>query len=360
MLRTFFWVWLAWSGIGFLHALSQYTDMVKYNAPMDKVWTNSALLILSYAQWIIITLVLLWFMKRLVFPFSYRSVIVLFVTGLFCWIPFYFALDAGISTIIEDQSFNDWVSKLLNFGGSTIFFYSVLYGFTFAVCLGVVLSEKTTHAQKINADLVQKQTESALLLSEQKMQLIQLQLSPHFLFNCMGAISGLARQHSRTILIQAIAKVGDLLRYTIENSSSKAITLDEELIFLHNYIELQQLRFEDRFICSFSIDDFNNDIMCPPFTLQLLLENVFRHAVELTEEQVHIDVSVRQNEHDVRVNVRNTHSSYSKESKSMGIGLDNLKARLTHLYGDNFVFEFNVTKTQFEVLLTLPKEQSPI
>jgi sensor histidine kinase YesM len=354
--RTFFWVWLAWTTIGALHALSQYSDIIKYGVNVEFGLSKVSFLVFSYSLWIIITLILLRFMRSFSFPFVYRSVVLLFVIGLLSWLPLYFSVDYAVSTLLSDGGLDEWLAKLVNTSNSVIFFYVLVYGLTFVFCLGLVLADKTKQEQKINANLVQKQTEFALLLAEQNMQLMQSQLSPHFLFNCMGAISGLARIGKLDTLVDAIAKVGDLLRFTVENSSCKTITLDEELTFVHNYIGLQKLRFEDRFTCEFSVSEFNSDVMCPPFTVQLLLENVFRHAVEATEEQISIHVAINQNQQNVNIHVSNTFVAISQDTTSMGIGLDNLKSRLQHIYADNFTFEVNKNTHRFDAHMSIPKE----
>lgn len=354
--KIFLKVCLAWTSVGLLHALAQYSDIIKYDRQVDFSFNKVFVLVLSYLVWVIITLILLRFLKSFAFPFLFRQISSLFLISLVAWLLFYFAFDAGISMIIGGESgFDEWLSRLASLSGSVIFFYAVIYTLTFAACLGLVLTEKTKNAQAVNASLMLERSENALLLSEQKMQLMQLQLSPHFLFNCMGAISGLARQGKNATLVEAIATVGDLLRFTVNNSSSNLITLDEEISFVHHYISLQKLRFEDKFLCEFKISELDSDIMCPPFTVQLLLENVFRHGVEMTEEQVTITVSIQQDQNNVSIHVSNTHSKVLEENKNIGIGLENIRSRLRYLYADNFEFFVKPSAYAFDVHLSIPK-----
>ena len=108
--------------------------------------------------------------------------------------------------------------------------------------MGAVLMQNTNNIKQANLALERKQHETALLLAVQKMQIMQSQLSPHFLFNCLGAISGLARQGDKDTLVEAVAKVGNLLRFTINNASENWISLDEEIGFCEDYLSLQHLR----------------------------------------------------------------------------------------------------------------------
>lgn len=359
MWLRFFKIWLVWAAVGALHALSQYSDIVKYDLQSDFNFTDAAMWTFSYSLWTSISLILLRFMKLFSFPIIYREMTFLFTVGLIGWLSFYFSIDAVITSLMSHGSLAAWSTNFTNTSVSSIFFYAILYVLTFAICLGLVLAEKTKQAQIANAKLRQKQIESALLISENKMQLMQLQLSPHFLFNCMSALSGLARTGERDILVEAVATIGSLLRFTTENATNKLITLDEEIAFVHQYVALQKLRFEDRFVINVEQGELDSDVMCPPFTLQILIENTFRHAVEVTTKQVNITVSIMQRKENIHLHVSNTHSHISPETQSTGIGLDNLKARIKHLYADNFTFKVTGDKSDFDVYLTLPTSVTP-
>lgn len=352
--RTFFWVWFAWAGVALGHALSQYSDIVKYGWDVKFTYVETIAFVVTYSQWVVITLVLLRFLRSFAYPFSYWAVGTLFLAGLVCWLPFYFASEYALSTLISDQKLADIGEQLANTRGSVIFFYVLVYCLTFAACLGIVFADKTRKADKLNASLLQQKTETELLLSDERMKLMQSQLSPHVLFNCLGSISALARDGDRTALIEAVAMVGNLLRFTILNSPVNTIALYDELAFVKDYIALQSLRFEERFSYESDIGEVDDDIMCPPFTLQPLLENAFRHAVDTTEEKVRICMSVKQSNGKVRFQVHNTVPEYVKSTRSTGTGLDNLRKRLQHLYEDDFSFDIHAQDGQFRVDLSIP------
>jgi sensor histidine kinase YesM len=356
--KTFFWVWLAWTVVGLSHALSRYSDIVKYKLEATFSYVETMGYVVTYSQWIIITLILIRFLRSFTYPFSYWAVGALFFIGLVCWLPFYFTAEYIASTFISESELANLGAYLVNMSSSVIFFYCVVYSLTFAACLGIVLADKTQQANQLNASLLQQKTEADLLLTEQRMQLMQSQLSPHVLFNCLSSISSLARDGERKALIEAVAMVGNLLRFTILNSPTNKIALYDEIGFVNDYIALQALRFEDRFICESKIDDIDEDIMCPPFTLQPLVENVFCHAVETTEEQVLIFLSIMQSNNKVHFNVRNTVPKKAKIASSTGTGLDNLRGRLRHLYADDFTLDIHADNTQFSVDLSIPLRPS--
>ena len=358
--QSYFWVWLAWTTIGTVHALSQYSDIIKYNIDAPFTLHDVLYYVFSYWLWTLLSVTHLRVLSAMVFPFNVLKVVTFFVIALVIWLPVYFSADFAMAIWRTNGSFTDWQNKFNEISGSLIFFYVVIYALAFAACLGSVLAEKSRQARKHSAQLLQKQTETALLLSEQKMLLMQSQLSPHFLFNCLGAISGLARTGQRDTLIEAIATVGNLLRFTVSNSSVKTITLDEEITFSKDYMSLQKLRFDDRFSCEFHIDLHDHTLFCPPFTLQPLLENVFRHAIENSEEHISIRVDIAQKQGDeqqggIDISVCNSVAAQPSKNLGIGTGLENLKSRLQHLYSDNFTLRTEQVNQQFCVFIRIPE-----
>ena len=196
------------------------------------------------------------------------------------------------------------------------------------------------------------------------MQLMQSQLSPHFLFNCLGSISYLARRSAGEALVDAVSKLGDLLRFTIENASRPRITVLEELRFARDYVDLQSLRFGDRFDCNIDCDAGAESAECVPFSLQPLLENVFRHVVEQVADEpgalpdpVTIDVAVELSGGDVVMRVCNSRVPDPRlhdSSNGNGTGIGNLKTRLTHTYGQRFRLENTTSPTSYCVALQFP------
>ena len=352
--RWCLWVLLAWSSIGLIHAMTRYADFIKYDPNAVFSWSETLAFMVNYALWAIITLILLRFLRAFQYPFASMSLVLLFVIGILVWLPVYFVLDYLISLSFSGNELADVFNNLVNTSGSVIFFYSVIYALTFAACSGVVLADKMRTSSQINSALMQEKTETALLISEQKMKLMQNQLSPHLLFNCLGSISALARHGEREQLIDAIAKVGNLLRFTIANAPEKLITLQDEITLVRDYIALQSLRFEDRFHYTFDIHGLDDDIMCPPFTLQPLLENAFRHGVEVTDETVSIEVLAKQSNEQVVFIVKNSIPDETKSSETTGTGLNNLRTRLSHLYKELYSFETTKINSIFIAELRFP------
>jgi len=186
------------------------------------------------------------------------------------------------------------------------------------------------------------------------MQLLQSQLSPHFLFNSLSAISGLARKNDKEAIITAVAQVGGLLRFTISNAKSPLILLIEELKFAEDYIALQSLRFASRFTFSQKVEEFDQRSLCPPFFIQPLLENVFTHAVETSEHHIDLYFDLIQKNGQITITVNNSQPLKSVGSVSMGSALENLRTRLQILYATDFSLNVKETAKHFLVTIVIP------
>lgn len=117
-------------------------------------------------------------------------------------------------------------------------------------------------------------------LSEYEQKALHLQMNPHFVFNCLGSISSFIVQNGTDSAIKYLSKFSKLMRLTLEYSKESLIPIDKEIEGLQNYLELEQLRFNNMF--SFTITKSNaidDDVALPPLLLQPFIENAIIHGV---------------------------------------------------------------------------------
>lgn len=132
--------------------------------------------------------------------------------------------------------------------------------------------------------------EKELAVYEQKA--LHLQMNPHFIFNCLGSISSFIVQNSIQAAISYLAKFSKLMRLTLEYSKESLIPIDKEIEILQNYLELEQLRFNNKF--DFSIKksgDIEDDVALPPLLLQPFVENAIIHGLNPSEKTGNISVA---------------------------------------------------------------------
>jgi two-component system LytT family sensor kinase len=124
-----------------------------------------------------------------------------------------------------------------------------------------------------------RETELRTQLAEARLQALQLQLNPHFLFNTLNSIAALVNENPATAERMIVA-LGDLLRMTLATSDRKQVTIREELHLLDQYLLIERIRFGGRLKVETQIDETLLDDLVPVFILQPLAENAVKHGVE--------------------------------------------------------------------------------
>jgi|GEM_PF-845045 len=133
-------------------------------------------------------------------------------------------------------------------------------------------------------------------LGELEMQALKAQINPHFVFNCLNSIKGFIYERDFRQADKYLDKFSELLRSTLDNSSSSIISLQDEINYLDNYLQLEKLRFDDRFEYAIKIDEGINskEALVPAMLLQPYVENSIRHGIgHLENKKGIITISVR-------------------------------------------------------------------
>lgn len=136
-------------------------------------------------------------------------------------------------------------------------------------------------------------------LADYEQKALHLQMNPHFVFNCLGSISSFIVQNGNDAAVKYLAKFSKLMRLTLDYSKETLISVDKEIEGLQNYLELEQLRFNNAF--DFSItkaDNIEDDIALPPLLIQPFVENAIIHGLIPKKEgnlKVMIDFSLTEN-----------------------------------------------------------------
>jgi len=171
-------------------------------------------------------------------------------------------------------------------------------------------------------------------LSEAELRALKMQLHPHFLFNTLHAISVLIRENP-TSAQRTVTLLGDLLRSALATAGIQVVTLREELTFLRRYLEIEEIRFQDRLTVRFEIDPSVEDLLVPNLILQPLVENAVRHAVEPRPDAGTVVVRARGEGGILELAVLDDGPGTGEVTTphGNGIGLSTTRARLEGLYG---------------------------
>lgn len=182
---------------------------------------------------------------------------------------------------------------------------------------------------RILAERAEKEAQAERLAAELKF--LRSQVSPHFLFNVLTNMVSLARQRS-ALLEPALIQLSDMLRYMLYDTDSAKFPVSKEIEYLHNYIELQQLRFGEDVRVEVNIENETPDCTVEPMLLIPFVENAFKHGIGLAKDPfIHISLQVKEQSLHFRV-TNNYDKGNTAKDKNSGIGLANARNRLQLLY----------------------------
>ncbi|HEV7768956.1 MAG TPA: histidine kinase [Thermoanaerobaculia bacterium] len=180
----------------------------------------------------------------------------------------------------------------------------------------------------------QRQRQAAQLqaqLAEARLDALRMQINPHFLFNTLHAVSALVERDPSGVR-RMIARLSELLRYTIESHATDEVPLREELAFLRRYIEIMEIRFQGRLHVGTSIAEDTQEALVPNLILQPIVENALEHGVNRASGEGRISINARRDGDRLVLTVRDNGPGLDASNES-GVGLANTRARLEQLYG---------------------------
>ena len=196
-------------------------------------------------------------------------------------------------------------------------------------------------------------------LTRAQLEALKMQLHPHFLFNTLHSISALVHRDPEAA-DRMIARLGDFLRLTLENSGAAEVSLQKELEFLTCYLEIERVRFQDRLTTSLEVEPGALDTPVPNLILQPIVENALRHGVAQSKAPGRIEISAKRENGSLRIGVRDNGPGLvgvtaSREGFREGVGLSNARARLEQLYGPSHRLELaNAPEGGLLVTLVIP------
>ena len=179
---------------------------------------------------------------------------------------------------------------------------------------------------------------------EAELKTLKGQLNPHFLFNSLNNIYSLSLIKSDKVP-ELILKLSDLMRHIIYESKENFISLEKELEFVNNFIELQRIRTSDKTNINYQITGKIPSAKIAPLIFEPFIDNAFKHGLPGTENPDFINISFNFNKEDFLLfKIENNFSDYSTQnSKNSGIGLENVKQRLKLLYAPED-FNLNISR----------------
>ena len=227
--------------------------------------------------------------------------------------------------------------------------------YTAAVGLGVIV-------ESFDRDRLRQQREAELelLARDAELTAIKSQLQPHFLLNSLNSILALV-EHDSTRAKAMLQRLASLLQSVFDRLDEPVVLLHRELDTIRDYLEIEQVRFEDRLRFTIEADGETEQVTVPPFLLQPLVENAVKHGIQPHTRQGEVRVTAHRRGSRVHVAVSDTGTGPNASHGTSGRGIDLTRRRLRATYGDNGASlsmsrEESGGLTGFTVSLDLPVE----
>lgn len=236
----------------------------------------------------------------------------------------------------------DWLPVGLVWFGSGVLLYLISAGFHYLV----LALEQTRLAE-------QAAHQSALLQRDAEVRALRAQLNPHFLFNSLTALASLLEQDPARAREMCLT-LADFLRSALQHGGQAAVSLEAELLLMHQYLAIEKIRFGDRLSVEEDIPAECLTARLPPLLLQPLVENAIKHGVSQLLSGGLVKLAARRERGGLSLSVENRFDPEAAPSRPAGMGLRLTEQRLRSFAGDEARLRVSARGDRFAATLWLP------
>ena len=237
--------------------------------------------------------------------------------------------------------FNHIIESGIN---STVVTFVLLFGGFFLAVIRSAIREKM----------------NGLVLAEQKkgseLSLLRSQVSPHFLFNTLNNMYSLSINRPNQ-MPALLLKLSELLRYSVYDADQPLVQLKDELDYIRNYIDLENIRSADRLSLNVTLPDATAGLKIAPMLLVVFVENAFKHSRNTLESDIQIVIHCKIVKDHIHFDVTNSYSETvakdRTDKRNSGFGIANVIKRLDLLYPGEYNLNQTQTENRFKVELCL-------
>ncbi len=302
------------------------------------------------ATWICFSPVVIWATRR--FPVGRPD----WQLNLMAHVP----LIIGLS--ILDVRIDRWVGPHFDFARNQKFWGEYLWALDMNLFYYIVIVALVTAADFFHM-FRERQRKAAELHTElvtSKLEMLKMQLQPHFLFNTLNTINALIHE-DREAADRMVTRLADLLRLTLYESRHE-VPLVRELEFVSAYVDIQQIRFHNRLAVNFEVRGSLLGAQVPSLVLQPLVENAIRHGIAPRARAGHVWVRASREGEQLILEVEDDGVGLppGEDVTVRGIGLANTRARLQQLYGTDQEFVIRSARNGGALVrIVIPYVESP-
>ncbi len=221
-------------------------------------------------------------------------------------------------------------------------------------------------ALELHEQYVERATRSIALgtqLARARLEFLQKQLQPHFLFNTLNATAELTHE-APTLAARTLRQLRALLSSVMALGERERVPLREELEALLPYLEIQRIRFSDWLVIEQNIEPAALDVLVPPLLLQPLVENAIQHGLAGRRDPGRVTITARVRGDELFLTIRDDGAGYSpRQANRQGVGIRNTEERLRALYREAHSFSVRAAAphgTLAEIVLPALRGSSPV
>ncbi len=349
-------IWMLWTFYGLVTAVQTHYRYEMAGRPVS--WGHAALAEVSFAWiWALVTPAVLWMAFR--FPFDKerwrRSLPVHLAGAILFGLATKSAWDFSILPLIFPGRGPETLRDAARMALLSLDYGVLHYGI---VLLAQMAQEFFRRSERDRTRASRLETE----LARAQLQALKMQLHPHFLFNTLNTISELIHSDPDTAE-RMVIRLSDFLRLTLDHMGVPEVPLSVELDFLRRYLEIEQMRFEERLQVRFDVDAASMHGRVPNLLLQPIVENALKHGLSQISGTGHL--RIRSQAAAGRLFLRVTDNGPGLPAGGPlrvkeGVGLANTRRRLRQVYGDDHIFSLtNIPSGGLEVTIEVPLRLSP-
>ena len=200
--------------------------------------------------------------------------------------------------------------------------------------------------------LQKRMVETAKEKAEAELNFLKSQINPHFIFNSLNAVYFLIHKDN-TEAREALHKFSDMLRYQLYEVKDDKISIEKEMHYLKDYMDLQQLRKDEKYSVQFTCTPGVKDFLIEPLLLVSFVENAFKHISHFPDKTNFVKVDLSRENGVFVFCVTNSKENQPVTESQGGIGLNNVKRRLELLYPDRHELKIDNSEKTFSAKLNL-------
>lgn len=223
-------------------------------------------------------------------------------------------------------------------------YFNGLFGYSYFLILGWSGLYFGLKFARMLQEEQQRSIKAESMAHEAQLRMLRYQLNPHFLFNTLNAISTLVLDKNTSRANEMVSKLSNFLRYSLDKDPMQKVDLDHEINTMKLYLEIEQVRFDDRLKVVIDVSEEASKALVPSLILQPLVENSIKYAIATRVDGGTITIEAKKYVGDLMLEVYDDGPGLDlkqgEEPQFSGVGIANTKERLAELYGDRHSCKF--------------------